>query len=313
MRILLAGATGAIGRLLTPLLIEAGHQVTGTTRTPEKIAGLEAVGARGAVMEGLDPASVRAAVDSIGPEIVIHQLTALSAPLSLKKFDQSFARTNTLRTTGTDLLLAAAQDVGAARFIAQSYTGWPNERTGGPVKDETDPIDPHPTTPSVETVAAIGHLEHAVTTATGIAGVVLRYGSFYGPGTGLGPGGDQLETIRRRGLPVVGGGTGVWSFCHIEDAATATLAAVDHGAPGVYNIVDDDPAPVSVWLPEVAAILGAKPPLRLPGWIARPLIGEHGMSLMTQIRGSSNAKAKAELGWTLRYPSWRDGFRDGLY
>jgi nucleoside-diphosphate-sugar epimerase len=198
------------------------------------------------------------------------------------------------------------------RFIAQSYTGWPNERTGDRVKDETSPLDPTPTTASARTLDAIRYVEEAVTPVTDLEGLALRYGSFYGPGTGLAKGGDLLKMVAKRRLPVVGGGGGVWSFCHIDDAARATVAAVTQGAPGVYNIVDDEPSEVAEWLPYLAAAIGAKPPMRLPAWLAKPMIGEHGISLMTQVRGSSNAKARAELGWSPTYASWREGFRTGL-
>jgi len=312
MRVLLAGATRALGRRLLPKLIADGHDVVGTTRSAEKLAALEAAGAQGAVMDGLDRDSVGQAVAGAEPEVVIHQMTALSAMGSLKKFDQEFAETNRLRTTGTDHLLAASRAARVKRFIAQSYTGWPNERTGDRIKDETSPLDPTPTAVSARTVDAIRYLEETGTSTTDVEGLVLRYGSFYGPGTGLANGGALLKMVAKRRLPVVGGGAGVWSFCHIDDAASATVAAVTRGAPGVYNIVDDEPSEVAEWLPYLAKAIGAKPPMRLPAWLAKPMIGDHGISMMTQVRGSSNAKAKAELGGSLMYPSWRDGFRNGL-
>lgn len=319
MRVFLAGATGALGRRLLPQLIEAGFDVTGTTRSPDKLGALEAAGAHGVVMNGLDEASVNNAVAGARPDVVIHQLTALSKlGGNPRKFDEDFAETNKLRIQGTDLLLAAARAAGAKRFIAQSYAGWPNERTGSRVKDENDPLDPAPTAASARTVEAIRHLEEVVTGAPDLDGLALRYGSLYGPGTGLGTGGNLLAMVAKRKFPVVGGGTGVWSFCHIDDAATATVAAVAHGGPGVYIVADDEPAPVSEWLPYLTASIGAKPPMRLPAWIATPLLGEHGMSLMTQVRGSSNAKAKAELGWQPRIragvkgsvPGWVESFPD---
>ncbi|HEY8613319.1 MAG TPA: NAD(P)-dependent oxidoreductase [Roseomonas sp.] len=312
MRIFLAGATGAVGRRLVPILLQAGHDVVGTTRDPRRVEALEAAGAQGVVLDGLDRDAVMAAVTEAKPDVVVHQLTALSGPANLRRFDDYFAQTNRLRTEGTDNLLTAAVAAGSSRFVAQSYTGWPNPRTGGPVKTEEDPLDPDPTAASRRSLEAIGYLESAVTGRPGLEGVVLRYGSLYGPGTALGAGGELLEMVRGRKLPIVGGGTGIWSHLHIDDAAGATLLAVERGEPGIYNIVDDEPAPVSEWLPELAAAIGAKPPQRLPAWLARPLLGEHGISLMTQIRGSSNAKAKRELGWQLRYPSWRQGFRTGL-
>jgi 2-alkyl-3-oxoalkanoate reductase len=295
-----------------PLLVQRGHEVVGTTRYATKAEAMRALGAEPAVLDPLDRDQVMAALAASKPEVIVHQLTALSGPPNLRNFDSYFAMTNRLRTEGTDHLLAAAQAAGTRRFVAQSFTGWPNERTGGPVKTEEDPIDPRPTKASRETVAAIRHVESAVTRARDIEGMVLRYGVFYGPGNALGTGGQLVEMVRKRQLPVVGGGTGVWSFIHIDDAAEATLVAVERGAPGRYNIVDDDPAPVHQWLPYLAQVIGAKPPMRLPAWLARPMIGEHGVSVMTAIRGSSNAKARRELGWTPRYATWRQGFRDGL-
>jgi nucleoside-diphosphate-sugar epimerase len=297
---------------MLPRLIDAGHDVVGTTRSAEKLAALEAAGAHGIVMDGLDRDSVSQAVAGAEPEIVIHQLTALATVGNLRKFDQEFAETNRLRTAGTDHLLAASRTAGAKRFIAQSYTGWPNERTGDRIKDETSPLDPTPTAVSARTLDAIRYVEQTVTSATDMEGLVLRYGSFYGPGTGIAKGGDVLKLVARRRLPVVGGGVGVWSFCHIDDAASATVAAVTRGAPGIYNIVDDEPSEVAEWLPYLAKVIGAKPPMRLPAWMAKPMIGEHGISMMTLVRGSSNTRAKVELGWSPTYPSWRDGFRVGL-
>jgi len=310
MRVFIAGATGAVGSRLVPLLVAEGHEVVGTSRSAERLGDIEAAGAKGVVMDGLDAESVRTAVLDARPEVIVHELTGLGgvAP-DLKHFDEGFAATNALRTAGTDHLLAAAREAGVGRFIAQSYTGWPNERTGGPIKTEEDPIDPTPTAASRETLAAIRHVEQATTDA---GGLVLRYGGLYGPGNAIGTGGELLEMVQAGKLPLVGGGTGVWSFVHVEDAASATAIAVTRGAPGIYNIVDDDPAPVSEWLPELARIIGAKPPMHVPALVARHLIGEHGVSLMTKVRGSSNAKAKRELGWELRYPSWREGFRTGL-
>ncbi|WP_139416773.1 NAD-dependent epimerase/dehydratase family protein [Agromyces laixinhei] len=310
MRVFIAGATGAIGSRVVRLLVAAGHEVAGTSRHGDRLADIEAAGARGLVMDGLDATSVRTAVLEARPEVIVHELTALAglAP-DLKHFDQGFAMTNELRTSGTDHLLAVAAEAGVGRFIAQSYTGWPNERTGGAVKDEADPIDPHPTDASKETIAAIRYVEGATAAADGVA---LRSGQLYGPGQSIGRGGEMVEMIAAGRLPLVGGGTGITSFCHIDDAASATAAAVTHGAAGVYNIVDDDPAPVSEWLPALAEAVGAKAPRHVPAWVARPLIGEHGVSLMTKARGSSNAKAKRELDWTPDWPSWREGFRSGL-
>jgi nucleoside-diphosphate-sugar epimerase len=284
------------------MLTTAGHEVTATTRSPGKASLLRKLGATPVIVDGLDADGVLAAVRQARPEVIIHQMTALSSMRSFRRFDREFAITNQLRTAGTDNLLAAAQAAGTRRFIAQSYTGWPNIREGGPVKTEDDPLDPHPPAAMAETLRAIRHVEQTVSGFPG--GVVLRYGGFYGPGASE----SMLGPVRKRQLPVIGGGTGVWSFCHIEDAATATAAAVTRGAPGIYNIVDDDPAPVADWLPFLASCLGAKPPLRVPARLGRLLAGEAVVSMMTEIRGSSNKKARRELGWSPRYASWRDGF-----
>jgi 2-alkyl-3-oxoalkanoate reductase len=308
MRIFLLGGSGAVGRRLVPLLVAEGHQVTATTRTPAKAAGLAALGARPVIVDGLDRAALAEAVGSARPDVIVHQATAIPEGLDLRHFDRSFALTSRLRSEGTDNLLAAARAAAVPRLIAQSYTGWPNARTGGPVKTEDDPLDPAPPAPMRQALEAIRHLESAVTSAAGIEGVVLRYGSFYGPGTSIGPASGQVtRLVRQRRLPVVGGGGGIWSFTHIDDAATATVAALERGR-GVYNIVDDDPAPVVQWLPRLAAALGAKPPRRIPAWLARPLIGELGVAMMTTVRGSANARARRELEWVPGYPSWRTGF-----
>jgi len=312
MRIFVAGATGALGRRLVPLLVERGHQVTGMTRTAGKAAGLRAAGSEPVVADALDRDAVLAAVVAARPEVVVHELTALAEMTDFRKLDQGFALTNRLRTEGTDHLLAAARAAGARRFVAQSFAGWPFARVGGPVKTEDDPLDPDPPAQLRRTLDAIRHLESAVLGAEGLEGVVLRYGGFYGPGTSAGEGGFMLEDLRRRRFPLVGAGTGVWSFVHIDDAATATVAAVERGAPGIYQIVDDDPAPVSEWLPALAAAVGARPPRRVPAWVARLAGGAHGVVLMTEVRGASNAKARRELGWRPAWPSWRQGFRAGL-
>jgi nucleoside-diphosphate-sugar epimerase len=310
MRIFLAGATGALGTRLVPKLVEQGHTVVGTTRSEAKAGSLWDLGARPVVLDALDRDAVTAAVAEAHPDVVVHQLTAL-AGVDFRRFERSFALTNRLRTEGTDNLLAAAQAAGASRFVAQSYAGWPYARTGGPVKTEDDPLDPEPAAQTRGTLEAIRHLEQAVTSAPGIEGVVLRYGGFYGPGTGMEPDGEQLEAIRRRRFPVVGEGRAVWSFVHIDDAAAATVTAIEHGRPGVYNIVDDEPAPVREWLPYVAEVAGAKPPRHVPVWVAR-LMGEHMVVLMDDARGASNAKARRELGWAPARTSWRDGFREVL-
>jgi nucleoside-diphosphate-sugar epimerase len=312
MKVFIAGATGAIGQRLVPLLIDAGHEVLGTTRTPAKADGLRISGATPVVLDGHDLDAVRHAVIDAAPEVVVHQMTALSGDLDLRHFAETFAETNRLRTKTTDHLLTAAVEAGARRFVAQSFAGWPNEQSGGQVKTEEDPLNTDPPKQVRETLGAILHLEAVTTGTAGIEGLALRYGGFYGPGNALGKGGMMLEAVANRQMPIVGGGSGIWSFLHIDDAAQATALAVDRGAPGVYNIVDDDPAPVSEWLPYLADVLGARPPRRVPAWLARLIVGEAAVSMMTKIRGSSNAKAKRELGWKLRYPSWRVGFRDGL-
>ena len=308
MRVFVAGATGVVGRQLVPQLIAAGHQVTATTRSADKAAGLRAAGADAGVVDGLDALAVGEAVARAEPDVVVHQMTALSAGFSLRRFDRTFAVTNELRTRGTDNLLGAAQAAGVRRVIAQSYTGFPNIRTGGPVKTEDDPFDPDPPQAQRSTLEAIRYLEHAVATAP-LEGIVLRYGSLYGPGAS-----DlMVDLLKRRQVPVIGGGAGIWSFLHVTDAASAAVAALDHGAPGVYNVADDEPAPVSEWLPVLAAAVAAKPPLRLPVWLGRLAAGGAAVSMMTQIRGASNAKAKRELRWELAWPTWRDGFARGLF
>jgi nucleoside-diphosphate-sugar epimerase len=307
MRVFLAGATGAIGRRLTPQLVAHGHQVTATTTSSDKVELLRALGAEPVVVDGLNPVSVGEAVARSEPEAVIHQMTALSGVPDLRQFDRWFARTNELRTTGTENLLAAARASGVKRFVAQSFTGWPNIREGGPVKTEEDPLDPDPPEAQTKTLAAIRTLERAVLEAP-LEGIVLRYGGLYGPGASDG----LVELVRARKLPIVGSGAGVWSWIHTDDAAAATLAALEHGGTGIYNIVDDEPARVSDWLPYLAEQLGGKPPRRLPEWLGRRAAGEVAVSFMTRIRGSSNAKAKRELGWEPSWRSWREGFRHGL-
>jgi 2-alkyl-3-oxoalkanoate reductase len=305
MRIFLAGATGAVGTPLLRELTKAGHDVTATTRSQSKVDRLRAAGAEPVVLDALDRDAVVAAVTAARPDVIVHQLTALTDLSDLRNPDRAFAMTNRLRTEGLDHLLAGARAVGDVRIVAQSFGGWPSARTGGPVKTEDDPFDPDPVPTMRETHAAIRYLEDAVTKANGIA---LRYGGFYGPGTSLAPGGEQFEAIRKRRFPVVGSSAGLWSFIHVDDAATATLAAIERGAPGVYNVVDDEPAPAREWLPALAAAAGAKPPRRVPGWLGRMAAGEAVVMMMTEMRGASNAKAKRELGWTPAYPSWRQGF-----
>ena len=314
MKVFVAGAAGALGKQLIPKLVANGHDVVGMTRTDGKRDLIRELGAQPVIGDALDPEAVGAAVSTAEPDVIVHQATALAGSLDLRHFDRDFALTNRLRTEGTDHLLSAGRAVGVRRFVAQSYAGWPFAREGGPVKTEDDPLDPEPAKPFRATLEAIRHLEAAVLGADWTEGIALRYGGFYGPGTSLttiGPG-EHVDAIRKRKFPVVGNGAGVWSFVHIEDAATATVAAIEHGHRGVYNVVDDEPAPVSVWLPGLAQALGAKPPMRVPRWLGRLVAGEAGAVMMTEIRGASNAKAKRELGWNLRYPSWRHGFAHGL-
>jgi 2-alkyl-3-oxoalkanoate reductase len=312
MRVFLAGATGAIGQRLVPLLVDAGHEVVGSTRTPAKVDGLRLAGATPVVLDGRDGDAVRRAVLEAEPEVVVHQMTALSGDLDFRHFNETFAETNRLRTETTDRLIESALEAGASRFIAQSFAGWPNEQSGGPVKDEEAPLNTDPPKEVRETLEAILYLESVTTGTPGIDGLALRYGGFYGPGNALGKGGAMLEAVSKGQMPIVGGGTGVWSFIHIDDAAHATALAVERGASGIYNIVDDEPAPVYEWLPYLAEVLGAKAPRKVPAWLARLIVGAPGVNMMTKVRGSSNAKAKRELGWNLRYPTWRVGFREGL-
>jgi nucleoside-diphosphate-sugar epimerase len=300
MRVFVAGASGAIGSRLVPKLVERGHEVTGSSRSPEKSDQLTAHGAAPVVLDLLDSGAVLKTITAARPDAIIHQATALSGLSQVKNPDRAFAQTNRLRTEGTDALLAAAREAGVSRFLAQSFAGWPYAREGGPVKTEEDPLDPTPVPTMHETLDAIRHLERAALDAGGVA---LRYGGFYGS-----PGDAQIDLVRKRRFPIVGDGGGVWSFVHLEDAAAATVLALERGATGIYNVVDDEPAPVREWLPALAETIGAKPPRRVPRWLARILAGEAGVALMTEIRGASNAKAKRELGWTLLYPSWRQGF-----
>jgi nucleoside-diphosphate-sugar epimerase len=306
MRVLVAGATGAMGKQLVPRLVGAGHEVYAMTRSNP--AGPSALGAVPVVADALDRGQVEAAVREAKPEVIVHQLTAIGH-IDTRHFDRSFAATNRLRIEGTDNLLAAGRAAGVRRFVAQSNGAFTYARTGGPVKNEEDPLDPSPVSSMAPMVAAIRHLERAVLGADWTEGIVLRYGAFYGPGTSMEPGSAQLEMIRKRSFPVVGDGGGVWSFVHVADAAEATVAAIENGARGVYNIVDDDPAPVAEWLPEVAAMLGAKKPMRVPRFVGRLAAGEAGVVLMTELRGASNAKAKRELGWRPAHPSWRQGLQ----
>jgi nucleoside-diphosphate-sugar epimerase len=309
MRVFVAGASGVIGSRLVPRLLERGHEVVATTRDARKGGLLDGLGATVVSMDGLDASSVGEAVARADPDVIVHQMSALKGTGNLRRFDEDFALTNELRTRGTDHLLAAADAVGVRRMIVQSYTGWPNERTGGAVKTEEDPLDPSPPAHQRRTLEGIRYLERAVASAS-LDGLALRYGALYGPGTSMAN--EYAQMIRERKFPLVGDGAGVWSFVHVDDAAEATALAVERGAPGNYNIVDDDPAPIAEWLPYLAKCLEAPPPRHLPAWLARLAVGDVGLSLMTRIRGSSNAKAKRALGWEPAWRSWRDGFARGL-
>jgi len=300
MRVFVAGASGAIGARLVPQLIDRGHEVIGTARSVSKAQRLRVLGAEQIVLDLLDPRAVRKAILDTKPDAIVHQATALTGLSDFKHFDQSFAPTNRLRTEGTDALLAAAREANVGRFVAQSYACHRYARQGGPVKTEQDPLDPAPVPAMRQTLAAMGHLDQAVVDAGGIA---LRYGDFYGD-----PNDALVEAVRTRKFPIVGSGGGIWSFIHLDDAAAATVLALDHDGPGIYNVVDDEPAPTSEWLPALARIVGAKPPQRFPRLLARLFAGEASVVMGTQSRGASNAWAKLQVGWTLRYPSWRQGF-----
>jgi 2-alkyl-3-oxoalkanoate reductase len=300
MRVLVVGASGVIGAHLVPQLRRRGHGVIGTCRSAGKVARLRALGAEPVVLDALDAGAIRTALSAVRPDAVIYQATALAGLSDFKHFDASFAATNRLRTEGTDILLAAARSAGVARIVAQSYACHRYARVGGPVKTEDDPLDPDPPPAMAQTLAAMAHLDEAVTAAGGIA---LRYGNFYGD-----PGDGWVALMRARKFPIVGDGAGVWSHIHVDDAAAATVLALSHDGPGVYNIVDDEPATCRVWLPELAKIVGAKPPRRFPKLVAKLVAGEAPVVMATESRGAANAKAKDELGWTLRYPSWRQGF-----
>jgi nucleoside-diphosphate-sugar epimerase len=300
MRVLVAGASGAIGTRLVPQLIGAGHEVIGTHKSEGNAERLRALGAEPLQLDLLDPEAVIRSVVAEKPDAVVHQATALANLTDLKNFDRTFHQTNLLRTRGTDALLAAAREAGVGRFVAQSYASARYVRAGAMVKTEDDPLDGNPVAAMRQSVAAMRHLEEEVTAAGGIA---LRYGTFYGADNdGL------VEPVRKRQFPIAGGGAGVWSFIHLDDAAAATVLALGHDGPAIYNVVDDDPAAVREWLPVLAQALGAKPPRRVPRWLARMFAGEAAVMMATESRGASNAKAKRELGWAPRYPSWRKGF-----
>lgn len=312
MNIFIAGGTGAIGRALVPVLVEAGHDVTVLARSRTSRNRAKAMGAQGVIANVFDKGELQAAIIESKPDVVVHQLTAIDVAANPKRLDAAFALTNRFRTEVLDHMLEAARIAGARRFIAQSFCGWPFAREGGPVKTEADPLDPNPPRGFRRTLASIRYLENTLRQVRDLQALVLRYGVFYGPGTALSEDGALVEQVRQRKLPIVGSGRGTWSFIHVEDAARATAAAITRGAPGIYNVVDDDPAPVSSWLPELANAVGARPPRRVPAWLARLAIGKAGVVMMTRIRGGSNRKAGKELGWRPRFSSWREGFRKGL-
>jgi len=313
MRIFLAGATGAIGHHLVPALVAAGHSVVAMIRSQGKADLVGLMGASPVIADAFDASAVLAAVRQAEPEIVIHQLTAIPPNANFRTFDRDFALTNRLRREGLNNLLAAARSAGASRFIAQSFVGWTYARQGGPVKTEEDPLDPHASRAMRTTLDTIRSLETTVLETTDLECLALRYGILYGPGSSIArDGGYLVKLVRRRRLPIIGRGTGIWSFIHLDDVASATVRALDHGAPGVYNVVDDDPAAVMQWLPVLAEAVGAKPPFRVPAFVGRLVAGEGSVIVMNEIRGASNAKAKRALDWQLIFPSWRDGFRKGL-
>ncbi|MEV0804184.1 NAD(P)-dependent oxidoreductase [Kribbella sp. NPDC050281] len=312
MKVLVAGATGGLGRSLVPQLVAAGHEVVGMIRSESKAASIKALGASVVLADGLDAAAVKAAVDTVRPEVVVHQMTALKSGINFKKFDQSFAMTNRLRIEGTDNLLSASQAAGVRRFVVQSYAGWNLQQGGSATKTEADPLNPNPVAAQRQTMAGIKHLESVVTHADGIEGIALRYGAFYGPTGDIGKGGSMVEMIRKRQLPLIGDGAGVWSFIHYDDAADATVKAVESDATGIYQIADDDPAQAAVWLPEFARILGVKGPRHVPVWLGRLAAGDVGVAAFTTMRGADNSLAKATFDWQPGYASWREGFRKGL-
>jgi 2-alkyl-3-oxoalkanoate reductase len=299
MRVLVVGASGAIGTRLVPQLRQRGHQVIGSSRSPGQAGRLRALGAEPVMLDALDAGAVRAAVAGARPDAIVYQATALANVGFSRNLDRAFAVTNRLRTEGTGNLLAAARESGVRRFVAQSFAPYRYAREGGPVKTEDDPLDPAPPASARESNAAMAHLDQAV---TGAGGIALRYGGFYGAANDA-----AIKPVRRRQMPIVADGGGVMSFIHLDDAAAATVLALDHDGPALYNITDDEPAPSREWLPVLAEALGAKPPRHVPLWLARLIVGD-GLAMMTEARGADNTRAKRELGWRLRYPSWRQGF-----
>ncbi len=310
MRVFVAGASGAIGRSLVPKLVAAGHEVTGTTRSEERTERIRQAGARAAIVDVFDADDLRAAVEEVRAEVVVHQLTALPERMDLRKKDL-YDATNRLRTEGTRNLIDAALAAGTRRFVSQSIA-FAYRNQGSRVKTEEDPLLLDAPAPFASGVVALNEMERMVLETEGIEGLVLRYGFFYGPGTYYGSNGTMTADIRRRRMPIVGRGTGIFSFIHVDDAADATVAAVERGAPGVYNVTDDEPAMMREWLPVVAEAAGAKPPFRAPAWLAKLVAGKQAGTFALRLRGASNEKAKRELGWEPVHPSWRTGFRESL-
>ncbi len=310
MKIFLTGATGAIGRRLLPLLIRDGHKVFASTRSSAKMQDLKSEGAHPLVVDVLDDVEIRRAVVSVQPDAVIHELTALSHVKSYRHLDRSLAETNLLRTRGLDNLIAAAIEARASRFIAQSFGGWPNGRGGPRIKSEHEPLDDSPLPSMIESLAAIKHIETTVPSIPRMTGIVLRYGQLYGPGSGFSLRGAMVSLVERRSFPLIGGGGGIWSFIHVDDAASATVASLSRGGAGIYNIVDDEPSEVSNWLPFLAKLIGAKRPYPIPKWLGPLLAGDAVTMQMTEIRGLSNRKAKDVLGWQPKHTTWRTGFRE---
>jgi nucleoside-diphosphate-sugar epimerase len=313
MKIFVLGSTGVIGKNLIPLLVDRKNEVSALVRSSGKVKVVEDMGAKAVIADVFNKEALARVIKKAEPEVIIHQLTALATFTgNFKKFDKEFELTNRFRTEVADTLLNLAKDIGTKRVIVQSFCGWPFARVGGPLKTEEDPLDTKPPSSFTRSLEAIKHLEKAVKESEKVEALALRYGFFYGPGTSIAKDSSMVELIRRNRLPVVGNGAGIWSFLHIRDAARATVAALTNGSPGIYNVVDDEPARVSEWLPFLAKVLGVKPPSKVPVWLAKILIGEGGVSMMTKIRGASNAKAKNELKWEPIYPSWRQGFAEGL-
>jgi nucleoside-diphosphate-sugar epimerase len=312
MRIFLAGASGAIGQTLIPLLIEQEHEVFGAFRNPAHADRVQSLGATPVVLDVFDGQAVVSRVTEIKPQVVIHQLTAIPARIDIKHIDRDFELTNRLRTEGTRNLATAAVQAGAEKFIAQSFAGWPYARRGITLKSEEDDLDPTPPPKMKPILDAIETLEHTTLREKAFTGIVLRYGPLYGPHSSIASDGTMVDDLRKHKIPLIGQGTGVWSFLHLHDAATATVAALTQAQRGIYNIVDDDPAPVVEWLPFLAQCVGAPPPRHIPNWMANIAVGEHAVAMMNDIRGVSNAKARKELNWTPKWSSWREGFREGL-